>query len=69
MNIPGYDDWKLRTPYDDEATVGDEEGQECGRYPEPDGDEPRGWKPKPCKGVMVETEGAVRCDTCGEFAE
>ena len=69
MTLPGYDAWKLQTPYDDENTVGDEEGQECGRYPEPDGDEPRGWKPKPCKGVMdTHNEGGVFCPICGEQA-
>jgi hypothetical protein len=53
MTNPGYDDWKLSTPYDDEATIGTEEGEICGRYAEPDDDAPRGYKPKPCNGTMV----------------
>lgn len=68
MNLPGYDDWKLATPYDDEPTCGMEEGEICGRYTEPDEDAPRGYKPKPCKGEMIEDGGAIICDTCGELA-
>ena len=55
---------------------GTKEGQPCLRYPEPDGDEPRGHKPKPCDGVMVEQyEDADRhlvwteCDICGEIGD
>ena len=53
--------------------IGTEDGETCNRYPEPDEDQPRGYKPKPCNGVM-ETghpyEGGdsyVQCDTCGEM--
>jgi len=35
MNIPGYDVWKISGP-DDSDGIGAEEGQTCGRYPEPD---------------------------------
>jgi hypothetical protein len=66
MNIPGYDAWKL-SGYDDSDGIGAEEGQTCGRYPEPDEDMPRGYKPKPCKGVMVLCQDdGIYCDTCGE---
>lgn len=68
MNIPGYDAWKLSPP-DDSDGVGEEEGQPCNRFPEPDGDEPRGWRPTRCDGNMVEDgdEGLV-CDVCGAQA-
>lgn len=71
MNIPGYDNWKLATPWDDCHEVGIENGQQCNRIAEPDEDAPRGYRPKPCKGEMVEhggQHGAVICDTCGEVA-
>lgn len=48
--------------------VGTEPGDVCGRYPEPDENAPRGWKPKPCDGVMMcddDTNGEIVCDTCG----
>lgn len=48
--------------------IGTEDGDTCGRYPEPDGDEPRGYKPKPCKGVMYGDAAVVYCGTCGEIA-
>lgn len=50
--------------------VGEDEGDECGRYPEPDEDAPRGYRPKPCGGVMEADECGccVRCSTCGEYA-
>jgi hypothetical protein len=32
--------------------IGHEEGDTCGRYPEEDEDQPRGYRPKPCQGVM-----------------
>jgi len=63
-------------PPDERQEIGTEEGQPCLRYPEPDGDEPRGYRPKPCGGVMVEQyEDADRhlvwteCDTCGEIGD
>ena len=34
------------------SDIGMEEGDTCGRYPEPDEDQPRGYRPKPCQGVM-----------------
>lgn len=68
MNIPGYDTWKLATPWDDCHEIGMEDGDECGRYHEPDDDAPRGYKPRPCSGVMVQACGEVVCETCGEIA-
>lgn len=68
MNATQYDTWKLATPWDDCHEIGMEEGDECGRYHEPDEDAPRGYKPNPCSGVMVQACGEVVCETCGEFA-
>ncbi len=54
--------------------IGMEHGDTCGRFHEPDEDAPRGYKPKPCKGVMKASRpytGAwpyIACDTCGEVA-
>ncbi|MFG6573182.1 hypothetical protein ACGYLO_16435 [Sulfitobacter sp. 1A13353] len=48
--------------------IGTEDGETCGRYPLPDEDAPRWWKPKPCKGEMTTEGGFVVCDTCGEVA-
>lgn len=52
--------------------IGTEEGEPCGRYEELDEDAPRGYKPKPCTGVMVSEDDpewpGVTCDTCGEIA-
>ena len=51
MTIPGYDAWKLASPdYGDE--IGTEEGDTCNRVEEQDEDAPRGYRPKPCQGVM-----------------
>jgi hypothetical protein len=66
---PNYDAWALRGP-DEQHEVGKEDGEVCGRYPEPDEDEPRGYRPKPCTGTMVIYNGGdVGCNTCGEMAE
>ena len=52
--------------------IGTEDGETCGRYPEPDEDMPRGYKPKPCDGTMNRTctfdDRLIACDTCGEIA-
>lgn len=67
MNLPrGYDDWRLSGPDEDRFEIGTEDGQPCNRVPEPDEDAPRGYRPRPCKGVMVDEDGVVICDTCGE---
>lgn len=64
-----YDDMILRGP-DEPNEIGAEDGDTCGRYPEPDEDMPRGYKPKPCDGqMMLENDGeAVSCAICGEIA-
>lgn len=68
MNLPGYDAWKLSPP-DAPLAPGEEEGQLCNRLPEPDEDAPRGYRPKPCQGEMVDDEGdGIICDTCGVLA-
>ena len=61
-------------PPDERQEIGTEEGQPCLRYPEPDEDQPRGYKPEPCDGaMMLRSEGAesyytiwLECDICGE---
>jgi len=62
-----YDEWKLDTP-DRPDEPGHEVDAVCNRYPEPDEDAPRGYKPKPCKGVMSydPRDAELCCDTCGE---
>lgn len=65
----GYDAWRLSCPYDDFDGVGTEEGQQCNRVHEPDEDAPRGYRPRPCGGLMVEdVEGSIVCESCGALA-
>ena len=69
MNMPrGYDAWRLAGPDDESDALGEEVGQSCNRYAEPDEGAPRGYKPKPCTGVMETSGGVAVCDTCGETA-
>ena len=71
MNLPGYDAWKLASPDDERDAIGDEPGQVCGRYHEPDEDAPRGYKPKPCRGEMEyddDDHQTLRCNFCGEIS-
>lgn len=68
MNLPpGYDAWRLSGPDEDRVEIGIEDGQPCNRFHEPDEDAPRGYRPRPCPGVMVEKDDAIVCDTCGEI--
>ena len=74
MTIPGYDAWKLSSPDDDQpGPIGNEDGETCNRVHEPDEDAPRGYRPKPCKGVMIDgvddAAGWTYCDTCGEIGD
>ena len=69
MTIPGYDAWKLAGPDDDRHEVGNEDGETCGRVEPPDEDAPRGYRPRPCTGVMEGVDGFNVCDTCGEIGE
>ena len=64
-----YDEMILRGP-DERHQIGTQDGEVCGRYPEPDEDAPRGYKPKPCNGEMRYDDGdaTAYCDTCGELA-
>ena len=65
-----YDEMILRGP-DERHEIGTQDGETCGRYPEPDEDAPRGYKPKPCNGTMVDygfLSEMICCDTCGELA-
>lgn len=67
MPILGYDAWKLQGPPEPDA-LGHADGETCNRYPEPDEDAPRGYRPRPCGGTMEEVDGIAVCDTCGEIA-
>lgn len=67
MNIAGYDAWKLAGP-EDLLEPGTEYGETCNRFPEPDEDAPRNWRPKPCNGSMEQHDDCVMCDTCGQMA-
>tara|TARA_R110000851_G_scaffold235738_1_gene388332 strand:- start:723 stop:917 length:195 start_codon:yes stop_codon:yes gene_type:complete len=62
-----YDEWRLQGP-EDRYEVGTQDGDTCGRHEQPDEDAPRGYKPKPCKGVMEADVDAVVCLACGEVA-
>jgi len=66
MNLPGYDAWKLSGP-DETPLIGTEEGEDCNRYPEPDEDQPRNYRPRRCNGIMQDDDGVIVCDTCGEM--
>lgn len=71
MQIPGYDAWRLASPYDDFDGVGEHEGETCNRFVEPDEDAPRGFRPRPCAGEMIadsDDDGVIRCNCCGEVA-
>lgn len=61
-----YDAWRLASP-DDYPEIGTEDGEPCMRFPEPDEDMGRA-RPRRCTGTMVEEDGTVYCDTCGEIA-
>ncbi len=67
MNNYGYDVWRLSTPHHADP-VGCCVGDACNRFPEPDEDAPRNYRPRPCNGMMIDDEGVVVCDTCGELA-
>ena len=70
LMLPNYDAWALQGP-DEQHEVGTEAGDDCDRYPEPDGDEPRGYRPRPCAGKMMleNDDDTVSCNTCGEIAK
>ena len=57
--------------YDQPDEIGHEDGETCGRYLEPDEDMPRGYRPKPCKGVMTLNDqwGETQCIICNEFGD
>lgn len=68
MTAARYDAWRLQGP-EEPHEIGMEEGDDCGRYHEPDEDAPRGYKPKPCGGAMhfrdVEGCSCHICPPCG----
>jgi len=57
------------TPPPERHEIGHHEGETCNRVHEPDEDAPRGYRPKPCPGVMVDLNGMAVCDTCGEIGD
>jgi len=62
-----YDAW-LFSNISDGDPIGTEDGDICGRYAEPDEDAPRGYRPKPCTGTLVDNGyGFIRCDICAEL--
>ena len=68
--MTSYDEWRLSGP-EEHHEIGMEDGDTCGRFFPPDDDAPRGYKPKPCKGVMIKAyafDDGVACNTCGEIA-
>ena len=67
MYIPGYDTWRFALPHHADP-VGCCAGDACNRFPEPDEDAPRNYRPRPCNGTMIDDEGVAICDTCGELA-
>jgi hypothetical protein len=67
VNLPrDYDAWRLSAP--ERTYLGTEEGDTCNRVEAPDEDAPRGYRPTPCTGVMVQACGEVVCETCGVIA-
>jgi len=66
MTLPGYDAWRLAAP-GDECSIGEEDGEPCNRFPEPDEDQPRGYRPTRCDGTMENFEGYLICDVCGAY--
>ena len=61
-----YDQWRLSGP-DEHPEIGMEEGHPCNRFPEPDEDMGRA-RQRRCQGEMIEVDGAICCDRCGETA-
>jgi len=67
-----YDRLTANPPPDQPHEIGHEKDETCGRYSEPDEDQPRGYMPKPCDGVMVQYwqgDRQVECNTCGEIGD
>jgi len=53
---------------DEPDPLGTAPGDTCGRVQPPDEDAPRGYRPRPCGGEMIDSDGVAVCDTCGETA-
>ena len=69
MDIPGYDEWKLRGP-DEPVEIGTHEGDVCNRFPEMDEDAPRNYKPRRCGGIMQYIgDDCIQCNRCCEITE
>lgn len=62
-----YDEWRLAAP-DDYPEIGMEEGQPCLRFREDDEDM-GGARKQRCNGEMIELDGSVYCDRCGEICD
>lgn len=65
--MKNYDQWRLSGP-DEHPDIGMLVGDECSRVTPPDEDAPRGYRPKPCQGTMIEDDGLIFCHICGELA-
>ena len=63
-----YDAWRLSGP-DEDDRPGEYEGETCNRFPEPDEDQPRNYRPRRCQGMMTTEAGRIDCDTCGANAD
>lgn len=65
--MTAYDAWRLRGP-DEPHLIGMEDGETCARFHEPCEDAPRGYRPRPCQGVMAlgVCGCCLICDTCNE---
>ncbi|QDP60512.1 MAG: hypothetical protein Unbinned338contig1000_5 [Prokaryotic dsDNA virus sp.] len=66
--LPAFSRFALASP-DEPHQIGTQDGELCNRLPEPDEDQPRGYRHKPCTGTMECNEGYVICDVCGEEAD
>ena len=67
---------KLQVLTDQPDPIGNADGETCNRVHEPDEDSPRGYRTKPCTGVMFDVIGTivaigawVECDSCGEIGD
>lgn len=67
-SLPGYDAWKLSGP-EESDWIGQEDGEVCNAFPEPDEDMPRRYRPRRCEGEMVFADGVIGCDTCGRLVQ
>jgi hypothetical protein len=64
-----YDAWRLSGPDEDDFGPGTQDGETCNRLPEADEDMPRGYRLRPCGGLMQTShDGETICESCGAHA-